>query len=184
MNDQLRFIQFKATNKNNRSYRISWCHCNVSRKAFTSYLPVKRKKIRTIIIVYPKQRMVLAAPIICNFEKKQCTAQMNRQTAVKPLVRKERHHQWQSWTHITKDELLGSSIYKMSTEIWGRWKIQTMLIQLPCTKKKLEYHVVMAVWTNAKEKHFMQDYNMAFIICAFNRKLVFKWKYNIFPEMG
>lgn len=54
MNDQLRFIQFKATNKNNRSYRISWCHCNVSRKAFTSYLPVKRKKIRTIIIVYPK----------------------------------------------------------------------------------------------------------------------------------
>lgn len=32
--------------------------------------PVNRKKIKTMIIVYPKYRMVLAIPVIWSFEKK------------------------------------------------------------------------------------------------------------------
>lgn len=34
------------------------------------HLPVNKKKIRAMIMVYPKYRMVLARPVICSLEKK------------------------------------------------------------------------------------------------------------------
>lgn len=37
---------------------------------FFIYLPVNKKKMRTMIMVYPKYKMVLASPVICSFEKK------------------------------------------------------------------------------------------------------------------
>ena len=59
--------------------------------------PVRRKKQKTMMLVQPKQRKVEAAPSMSSLVKKQCTQQPARQKAVNPLVRKLRHHQWQSY---------------------------------------------------------------------------------------
>lgn len=34
------------------------------------YVPVNKKKMRAMIMVYPKYKKVLASPVICSLEKK------------------------------------------------------------------------------------------------------------------